>query len=100
MANTVSAKKSARQNEKCRQRNLARRTAIKTSIKKFMTALETPNSSVHLLGLLRDVEAKLARAKGKGIVHANTAARKLSRLAKKATLAQQRQSQAASEKSA
>ncbi len=100
MANTVSAKKSARQNEKCRQRNLARRTAIKTSIKKFMTALETPNSSAYLLGLLRDVEAKLARAKGKGVVHANTAARKLSRLAKKATQAQQRQSQATSEKSA
>ena len=33
--------------------------------------------------LLGDVAAKLSRAKSKGIIHANTASRKLSRLAKR-----------------
>ena len=32
---------------------------------------------------LRDAESKIARAKGKHVVHANTAARTISRLAKR-----------------
>ncbi len=84
MANTSSAKKAAKQNEKRRIRNLARRTSIKTAIKKVLASLE--GKSIDVLKsqeLLNDVAAKLARAKGKGIMHKNTAARKLGRLAKR-----------------
>ena len=81
MANTSSAKKAARQNEKRRQKNLARKTAIKTAVKKVLEAIERKDSSMQ--ELLRDAEAKLARAKGKHLIHAGTASRKISRLAKK-----------------
>ena len=84
MANTSAAKKAARQNEKRRFKNLARKTAIKTAIKKVLVALEdTTFDATKTDLLLRDVAAKLARAKGKKVIHANTASRKLSRLAKK-----------------
>ncbi len=80
MANTSSAKKAALQSEKRRKHNLARRTAIKTAVKKVIVALEEGQDAQVLLA---DVAAKLARAKSKGVIHANTASRKLSRLAKR-----------------
>ncbi len=84
MANTSSAKKAARQNEKRRFKNVARKTAIKSAIKKVIAAIEAPAfDSSNADRLLRDVAAKLGRAKGKHVLHANTASRKLSRLAKK-----------------
>jgi small subunit ribosomal protein S20 len=83
MANTKSAKKQAKQNEKRRVRNLARRTAVKTAIKKVLVASEEKGSAEKIQALLKDAEAKLARAKSKGIMHKNTAARKLSRLTKR-----------------
>lgn len=83
MANTSSAKKAAKQNEKRRVRNLARRTSIKTAIKKVLASLEGKSVNIDQgQELLKTVAAKLARAKSKGVMHANTAARKLSRLAK------------------
>ena len=84
MANTSSAKKAAKQNEKRRMQNLARRTAIKSAIKKVVAAVEAKKVDVAKAEeLLRDVAAKLARAKSKGVMHRNTASRKLSRLTKK-----------------
>ena len=83
MANIKSAKKAAKQNEKARARNLSRRTAIKTSIKKVLTALEKGESVESTKRLLSTVASQLGRAKSKGVVHRKTAARKLSRLAKK-----------------
>ncbi len=81
MANIKSAKKRAIQAIARRQQNLARKTAIKTAIKKVQVALE--NEPEKAVELLKDVQAQLARAKSKDVVHANTASRKLSRLAKK-----------------
>lgn len=84
MANTSSAKKAAKQNEKRRVVNLARRTAIKTALKKSLIALQAEDfDRVEAEKLLQDVAAKLSRAKTKGVMHANTASRKLSRLAKR-----------------
>ena len=83
MANIKSAIKRVRQTEQKTKVNLARRTAIKTAIKKVHTALQANADSQQVDALLRDVQIKLARAKGKGVVHANTASRKLSRLAQK-----------------
>lgn len=90
MANTKSAQKAARQNEKARVRNLARKTAIKTSVKKVLTAIDQ-GSSEQAAEMLRDVAAQLGRARGKNLIHANTASRKLSRLAKKVAQAQKAQ---------
>ena len=59
MANTKSAKKQAKQNEKCRVRNLARRTAIKTSIKKMLAMVEEGASEVQkATSLLSDIAAR------------------------------------------
>lgn len=81
MANTTSAKKSAIQNEKRRQRNLARRTSLKTALKKVMTAVEEGVQDTQ--ALLLDAIAKIARAQDKGLLHRNTAARKISRLTRR-----------------
>jgi len=83
MPNIKSAKKRAVQSEKRRANNNSRKTSVKTAVKKVMTALETGLSVDETNVLLRDAEAQLARAKGKGLLPANTAARKISRLAKK-----------------
>ncbi len=83
MANIKSAQKQARQNIKRRQRNLSRRTSIKSAVKKVLSSLEKNESLEILQSLFKDAEAKLARAKSKGVLHANTAQRKISRLAKK-----------------
>jgi len=86
MANTSAAKKSARQNEKRRFKNTARKSAIKSAIKKVMAAVEAQNFDREAADLLlRNVASQLGRAKGKHVIHANTVARKLSRLTKKVT---------------
>ncbi len=82
MANSKSAKKCVLQNEKRRMKNVARRSAIKTAVKKVLTAIESTDVS-NVETLFNDAQAKIARAKGKRLLHPNTAARKISRLAKK-----------------
>jgi len=90
MANTSSAKKAAKQSEKKRVNNLARRTAVKTAIKKVLAAIEVKDiDATKTDALLRDVAAKLYRARGKGVLHKNTVARKLGRLTKAVNKAQQ-----------
>ena len=91
MANLESAKKQARQNIVKRERNLARRTSIKTAVKKVLASIEKNDSLETIQGLLREAESKLSRAKGKGVVHANTAQRKIGRLAKRVSALQKEQ---------
>lgn len=98
MANLESAKKQARQNEVRRARNLARRTAIKTAVKKVLSSIEKNESAETIQGLLKDAEAKLARAKGKGTIHSRTASRKISRLASKVAAATKETSKPAKKK--
>ena len=83
MANIKSAKKRALQSEKRRKINLNRLTSLRTSIKKLMNALSENVSADKVKELFVDTQVKLARAKGKGLIHPNTAARKTSRLAKR-----------------
>ena len=83
MPNLKSAKKRAIQGEKRRATNAARKSAVRTAVKKVMQALETGSSAEETKALLREAEAQLARAKGKGVVTENAASRKISRLAKK-----------------
>jgi small subunit ribosomal protein S20 len=82
MANIKSAKKRARQTIKRHEVNVARRSDIKTAIKKVMTAIDKKDIEA-ARQLLKDAEAKLARAKGKGTIHRKAASRKISRLVKR-----------------
>ncbi len=77
MANIKSAKKRIRTSEKARLRNKAVRTGVKTAIRKFT---ETPvaDRSAALSGTVSAVD----KAVSKGVLHANTAARRKSRLAR------------------
>lgn len=81
MANTKSAKKQAIQSEKRRVINVARKSSVKTAMKKVMTAIEEGKSQQDVQELFNVAQSFYARAKGKGVVHGNTASRKVSRLA-------------------
>jgi len=83
MANIKSAKKRAKQNGGRRLKNLARRSDIKTSIKKLMSAFEENVSVESAKDLLNQVSAKIARAKNKNVLHRNTASRKISVLTRR-----------------
>ena len=85
-----SAKKRARQNIKRRDVNAARKSAVRTAIKKVEDALESGQSIEITKQLLRDAEAKIARACGKGILHANTASRRISKIAKHVAAAERK----------
>lgn len=76
MADHASALKRQRQSEKRRDRNRAVKSKIKTLQKKVEAAKE---KTVAATGL-RDVVSALAKAARTGVMHRNTAARKISRL--------------------
>jgi small subunit ribosomal protein S20 len=82
MANSKSAKKNMVQAEKRRVINLNRKSAIKTALKKVLSAIENKEKVAEVQELMRNAEAQIARAKRK-IFHPNTAARKIGRLAKR-----------------
>lgn len=82
MANSKQAKKRAKQAIKRHLKNAHRKSAIKTAVKRVMDAIEEKDVT-RAQELFKDAEAKIARAKGKRVLHANTAARKISGLAKR-----------------
>jgi small subunit ribosomal protein S20 len=86
MANIKSAQKRAKQEQVRRKINLARKTAMKTAIRKVLVAVENGENPAHVQELLRAAEAKIARARGKGLIHKNAASRKISRLTKRAAV--------------
>jgi small subunit ribosomal protein S20 len=79
MANTASARKRIRQAKVRTARNAARKSRMRTFIKKVETAIAKGDKAV-AVDALRSAQPELQRAAGKGVVHANTIARKLSRL--------------------
>lgn len=82
MANIKSSKKRARQMLGRRQKNLARKSSIKTAVKKVIDAIGASDHTASV-ALLKDAEAQMARAAGKRVLHSKTASRKIGRLAKK-----------------
>ncbi len=82
MANIKSAQKKAKQDVARRQRNLSRKTAIKTAVKKVIASIQSGDYQASVASL-RDAESQMARACGKGLLHKNAVARKVSRLSKK-----------------
>ncbi|MEM1020199.1 MAG: 30S ribosomal protein S20 [Pseudomonadota bacterium] len=79
MANTPQARKRIRRNNRRTDINTARRSRLRTFIRKVETAIAAGDSSA-AQSALKDMQPELSRAAAKGIVHKNTAARKLSRL--------------------
>jgi small subunit ribosomal protein S20 len=86
MANLKASKKSALTIEKRRQRNVARRSELRSTTKKIMDALAA-NDITTAQELMKTAESKIARARGKGVVKKQTASRKIGRLAKKVSAA-------------
>jgi len=86
MANHKSAEKRARQTVKRNEINRARRSAIRTAVKQAETAAAAGDADVALT-LQRKAESALARGASRGTLHWKTAARKTSRLAKRAKTA-------------
>lgn len=81
MANTPSAQKRVRQSEKARKRNAAIRSTFRTAVKKVYRALEQNDASA-ANDLLRQATRTIDKAKTKGVLKANTARRKISRLSR------------------
>ena len=80
MANTPQSKKRARQNETRYQVNKARRSRIRTYLRKVEEAIASGDKDA-ARAALRTAEPELMRGVTKGVFHKNTAARKVSRLA-------------------
>ena len=88
MANLKSAKKRVKQTEKRRLVNVARKTAIKTAVRKVLDSIDRGDAVEETTKLMRDAESKIERAKSKGVLHRNTAARKIGKLARTVSRAQ------------
>ena len=83
MPNIDSAKKRARQTPKRTAVNHARKNRFRTFTRKVEEALEAGDKDAALKAL-KAAEPELMRGASKGVIHRNTAQRKVSRLAKRA----------------
>lgn len=80
MANTASAKKAVRKIALRTAINKARKSRVRTFVRKVEAAIGAGDHAV-ALAALRQAEPELIRAAQKGVLHKNTASRKVSRLA-------------------
>lgn len=82
MANTSSAKKAARQTLRRTEVNKARRTRMRSEIRKVEEAIASGDQASAATAL-RAAQPVIMQAGQKGVVHSNHASRKVSRLAKR-----------------
>lgn len=82
MANTKSAKKAARQTVHRTEVNKARRSRMRSSVRKVEEAIAAGDKEA-ALAALREAEPILASTAQKGVLHRRTASRKVSRLNKR-----------------
>ncbi|MFB2549905.1 30S ribosomal protein S20 [Ensifer soli] len=80
MANTTSAKKATRKIARRTAVNKSRRSRVRGFIRKVEEAIASGDHAA-AAAALKAAQPELARAAGKGVLHANTASRKVSRLA-------------------
>lgn len=80
MANNPGAKKAIRKIERRTEVNKARRSRVRTYVRKFEEALAAGDVKVATAAFV-DAQSELMRAVSRGVVHKNTGARKVSRLA-------------------
>ena len=79
MANTKSAKKAARQTERRTLINKSRRTRMRTFVRKVEEAIASGDASAAAQAL-QNAAPIVMRAAQRGVIHKNTASRKVSRL--------------------
>ena len=82
MANTTSAKKATRKIARRTATNKARRSRVRTYVRKIEEALAAGDKGAAEAAFVA-VQPELMRAASKGVMHRNTASRKVSRLAKR-----------------
>ncbi len=82
MANTTSAKKAVRKIARKTAINRARRSQMRTYVRKVEQAIAAGDAAAARIAL-SDAEPLMMRAAQKGIVHKNAASRKVSRLARR-----------------
>ena len=82
MANHASAKKRVRRNQRRADINIARKSRIRTFVKKVETAIADGNAD-QAKEALKQAQPELYKGVSKGLFHKNTVARKLSRLSKR-----------------
>ena len=81
MANTPQAKKRIRRNDRRAEINGARVSRVRTFVKKVEAALAGGDKAA-AADALKAAQPELARGVARGVLHKNTASRKLSRLSK------------------
>ncbi len=79
MANTKSVRKRVRQIERRTVRNRARRSRVRTYLRKVEEAIEAKDKTA-AEAAFKEVMPEMHRSVGKGVMHRNTVDRKLSRL--------------------
>ena len=79
MANSASSKKRARQAEVHRSRNVGARSMMRTYIKRVLSAIDTGDKSAAETAY-KEACPVIDRVAGKGLIHANKAARTKSRM--------------------
>jgi len=80
MANNPGAKKSIRKIARRTEVNKARRSRVRTYLRKFEEALTGGDAAAAKTAFV-EAQSELMRAVSKGVVHKNTGSRKVSRLA-------------------
>ena len=80
MANTPGSKKAIRKIARRTEVNKARRSRVRTYLRKFEEALTGGDAGAAKAAFI-EAQSELMRAVGKGVVHKNTGSRKVSRLA-------------------
>jgi small subunit ribosomal protein S20 len=80
MANNPGAKKAIRKIARRTEVNTARRSRVRTYLRKFQDALSAGDAALAKTAFI-EAQSELMRAVSKGVVHKNTGARKVSRLA-------------------
>lgn len=79
MANTPGARKAIRKIERRTAVNKARRSRVRTFLRKFDEAIASGNADEAKAAFV-EAQSELMRAVSKGVVHRNTGSRKVSRL--------------------
>jgi small subunit ribosomal protein S20 len=82
MANTPQARKRIRRNERRAEINTNRMSRIRTFVKKVEAAIDGGDKTI-AAEALKAAQPELARGVARGVLHKNTAARKISRLSKR-----------------
>jgi small subunit ribosomal protein S20 len=82
VANIKSQIKRIKTNEIARKRNVAVRSALKTQVRRFRTAVDTGDQEA-AAAALQVASKALDKAASKGVIHKNQAANRKSALAKK-----------------